>query len=467
MSADDELDRITRFAAHLCEAPIATLSLIEPEKQRFLAREGIEESETARSTSFCARAMLGGDILEVLDATADERFAEFPNVTGGLKLRYYAGAPLITSEGAPLGALCVIDRTPRTQPLTDLQREGLQVLASSVMQRLEARRRRIHDAAALKDSELRIRLMADSIPAIAWSAAPGLKFDYFNARFHEMTGRNAPTVADDWREIIHPEDFEASLEKLSGALETATLFEDRWRLQMADGSYKWVLSRAVPSHADPETARWFGTITDIDEGYREGAALDLLARELAHRIKNVFSMISSLLTLRSRGKPEVAAFAGEMDQVIRSLAQAQDFVMPMISQEERDLKGLLELLLQPYSVAHPEAISLQGATTVLGPRSATPIALIIHELATNATKYGALSTPEGRVDIKLELADKTMSLHWTEIGGPPAKQPEREGFGTRLLKTTVENQLGGGLTRSWGHDGFSCTITVPADHLAE
>jgi GAF domain-containing protein len=126
------LDRITAFAARLCGAPFALVSLVERDRQSFLARTGLAVCETPRATSFCAHAMLGQEIMVVPDATLDPRFADNPLVTGDPYIRFYAGAPLLSDDGIPLGSLCVIDRLPRTA-LTDLQYQGLEVLAEAVM----------------------------------------------------------------------------------------------------------------------------------------------------------------------------------------------------------------------------------------------------------------------------------------------------------------------------------------------
>jgi GAF domain-containing protein len=126
------LDRITAFAAKLCEAPIALVSLVERDRQFFPAKTGLDVHETPRPTSFCAHAMLGDEIMVVADATRDPRFADNPLVTGDPHIRFYAGAPLVNDEGVPLGSLCVIDRTAR-DGLTPLQHDGLDVLAEAVM----------------------------------------------------------------------------------------------------------------------------------------------------------------------------------------------------------------------------------------------------------------------------------------------------------------------------------------------
>jgi signal transduction histidine kinase len=132
-------DDLARLASTLCGTPIAAVSLVDSERQWFKASVGLDVSETPREVSFCAHAILEGDrVLEVPDATLDPRFADNPLVTGDFHLRLYAGAPLVSPTGAPLGALCVIDREAR--PLTPGQRDGLAILAREVVAQLELRR---------------------------------------------------------------------------------------------------------------------------------------------------------------------------------------------------------------------------------------------------------------------------------------------------------------------------------------
>lgn len=140
MQASGQLDRIAAFAGALCDAPIALVSLVERERQFFLARTGLSVCETPRATSFCQHAMLVDHVMIVPDAARDPRFADNPLVTGDPYIRFYAGAPLVADDGMPLGSLCVIDRAPR-DGLTDLQYQGLQVLAEAVVAAFRAHRR--------------------------------------------------------------------------------------------------------------------------------------------------------------------------------------------------------------------------------------------------------------------------------------------------------------------------------------
>ncbi|MEL7198081.1 MAG: PAS domain-containing protein [Pseudomonadota bacterium] len=461
LQGDPELSQIAKFAANLCDAPSAAVSLVETEKQIFIAHEAMGADETPRSTSLCAHAMLQGDILEVRDCSTDSRFADFAAVQDERHLRFYAGAPLISSEGAPLGALCVIDDKPRPQGLTKLQRNGLQLLATSVKRRIEAHREAERAVEQVKSSADRLQFMLDSVPDIAWSAAPGPQWDYFNARFTEVTGVAPRENIVDWQEVIHPDDFEASLEKFERALATASFFEDEWRLRQADGSYRWVLSRAVPSTDDPETARWIGTLTDIDDRYRFSQERELLAGELAHRIKNIFSVISGLITLRARGTDEIKAFGKELTENVYALSRAQDYALRSGTSGAEDLAGLLNVLMMPYGLPETAAITISGDVIKTGRAAATPLALIFHELATNSAKYGAFSVSDGRVAIAIEDRDESVVIHWRETGGTAMQTEPQEGFGTRLIGMTVGHQLNGTFEREWSDDGLNITLTIP------
>ena len=132
-------DDLTELAARICEAPIALISLVDEDRQWFKSKVGISLSETSRDVSFCAYAILGKEPLLVPDATKDKRFAQNPLVVSAPKLRFYAGAPLITPDGQALGSLCVMDSVPRT--LRADQKQALIILARHVMTQLELRHR--------------------------------------------------------------------------------------------------------------------------------------------------------------------------------------------------------------------------------------------------------------------------------------------------------------------------------------
>lgn len=460
---DPELAAIARFAAKLCHAPVALVSLVEEERQRFLAREGLEAKETPREISFCTHAMLRDDLLEVRDATRDPLFAANPLVTGEPRIRFYAGQPLKSEESLPLGTLCVIDTVPRPDGLSPFQREGLEVLAQATMRRLRSRR---HSTAARREHEERVAYLhtfADSIPAIAWSATPDGHFEYFNKRMVDFTGQ----ANDQSGGAFHPEDWPKATAAWRHSLESGEVYEVEHRLRRHDGQYRWMIARAVPLRdSSGEIVRWFGTAVDIHDLYAASEARDLLAKELSHRIKNIFAVVSGLVSLSVRKHPEVKEFGRDLIGTIQALGRAHDYVRPADARGKTSLHGMLADLFSPYGTDEHARVTVSGDDLTIAPRAATPLALVFHELATNSAKYGALSAEHGMVDLSIADAGETLLLRWVERGGPPASPNPKEGFGSRLVEMSVTGQLDGSWQRRFEKDGMVCELTVSKAAIA-
>ena len=466
---DPELAAITAFAARLTGMPIAQVTLVEEERQRFLAGEGLDVRETPRSVSFCDTAMRNGELMEVRDATKDVRFADNALVKDPPLIRYYAGQPLVSAEGAPLGALCVIDTRPNAEGLNDFQREGLAVLGQAVMRRLQYRRETIMARAELAEREQRMKRIIEGVPQIAWSANADGDFDYFNARWVEHIGSEPPRTAQDWKEVIHPDDWQDTYDEWQRCFAAGEEYDAEYRMKSVDGSWRWMLALAVPvAERAGEPARWFGTVTDIDETRSAFEERDLLAKELSHRIKNIFAVITGLVSLKSRRSPEHKAFADEFSDTLRALGRAHEFVRPDALGEQECLKEMLQSLFTPYvNGADEPRIRVTGINTQVAARAATPFALVFHELATNSAKYGALSVDDGFVTLDLLDAGKDIMMRWTEHGGPAPAEPEELGFGTRLVEMSITNQLQGSWERRFDADGLVVEMIVAKAAIAD
>ena len=464
---DPELAAITAFAAKLTGTPIAQVTLVEKERQRFLAGEGLDVRETPRSVSFCDVAMRNGDLMEVRDATQDVRFAGNALVTDPPMVRYYAGQPLVSAEGAPLGALCVIDNKPNPNGLSDFQREGLAVLGQAVMRRLQFRRDTLTAQSELEAQERRVQQVIEGVPQIAWSADANGQFDYFNSRWGKLVGAAPPRAATEWEAHIHPDDWQATREEWERCFRDGEEFEAEYRLRYADGEWGWVLAQAVPVAGRGGAARWFGTVTDIDEVRQALEERDMLAKELSHRIKNIFAVIIGLATLKARKAPEHQAFAHDITEVLRALGRAHDFVRPGASQQHDSLQGLLAALFEPYAEGEDiPRVMVSGADAHVSAAAATPLALVFHELATNSAKYGALSNDTGHVTLLVEEREEHMALTWTEHGGPKVTDDGNRGFGSRLVEMSVTGQLQGTWERRFDEDGLVFALTIAKDAIA-
>ena len=469
---DATLTRITDFAAALCETPVALVSIVEENRQTFLSRTGLEATETPREQSFCAHAMLEDEVMVVPDATLDPRFADNPLVVGEMGVRFYAGAPLIRDDGVTLGSLCVIDTVPRAG-LTKVQLQGLRVLAADVMMRLSDSRASAASRTAINDSEGRFRTLADTMPQMVWSTLPDGFHDYYNARWYEFTGVPAgSTDGEAWNGVFHPDDQERAWRIWRRSLETGDPYQIEYRLRRHDGQYRWTLGRALPIRDENGTiVRWFGTCTDIHEQKEASEEREIISQELSHRIKNIFAVISGLIAFSARANPGFKPIADDLRARVTALGRAHDFVRPHSAQSrpaaaQTSLHGLLGELFLPYQPETGARIAVAGDEVEIDDRSATPIALLFHELATNATKYGALASDTGAIAVSVTNGPVDVVLDWCERGGPAVSAPVTAGFGSQLIELSAVRQLGGAVVRHWDREGLRIEITIPKSALS-
>jgi len=198
------LDDLAALAAQICETPIALVSLVDENRQWFKARIGFEMAETARNISFCSHALQRPDIFTVPDAMLDARFAQNPMVIGEPYIRFYAGVALTSPENTALGALCVMDKVPRT--LIPAQKQALRVLGRQVMTHLELRRY----TNELVERESKLRLLAENITDVFWITSPDLsKMHYVSRSYESIWGRPVEDLyahPHQWIDAILPED---------------------------------------------------------------------------------------------------------------------------------------------------------------------------------------------------------------------------------------------------------------------
>ena len=214
---------------------------------------------------------------------------------------------------------------------------------------------------------------------------------------------------------------------------------------------------------------------DISERRRAQEQQQLLLREMNHRIRNLFALCSGVVTLsaRSANTPQDLAFA--VRERLGALARAHGLTLSQSednakTEQPATLHALIQTIVAPYDPQENEdesRVAVSGPDIPIASGSVTSLALLLHEFATNAAKYGALSTPAGRVDINCLDDGDQFVLTWTERGGPRIDHVARsEGFGSLLARATVKGQLNGELSREWKPEGLTIRLAIPQDHLA-
>jgi PAS domain S-box-containing protein len=271
--------------------------------------------------------------------------------------------------------------------------------------------------------------------------------------------------------LIHPADRARVQAAVSAAASiTGPLPELEFRIvRRADGAARWLLSRGeviADEHGRP--VRQIGVMRDITSNKEAIERLALLARELDYRVKNTLAVVQAALRLTPKDDP--AAYAEAVEGRVAALARAHTLLAEG-RWEGAGLRALLEAELAPFLPVDPEAdvselprAALDGPPLTLAPGAAQALSMALHELATNATKYGALSVRGGRVAVAWD-ADRgagRLHLRWAEAGGPPVEgPPSRRGFGSRVVEATVRDQLGGKVERRWETAGLVCDIEAP------
>jgi PAS domain S-box-containing protein len=321
---------------------------------------------------------------------------------------------------------------------------------------------------ALRESDARFETLADTLPHMVWSTLPDGYHDYYNARWYEFTGVPAgSTDGEGWNGMFHPDDQERAWEQWRECLATGRPYEIEYRLRHHSGEYRWTLGRALPVRDDEgRIIRWIGTCTDIHDAKQHAAQNEILGRELSHRIKNIFAVIGGLIGLSARNEPGQKAFARELQERVAALGRAHEFVRPHSSHSAPRrfpgrLHGVIREILAPYPALADGRIQIEGDDVAIDDRGATPLALLVHELATNASKYGALSVADGQVRVTTATEGGQVQISWEESGGPEIAGPPTEtGFGTMLSELSIVQQLGGTISREWRPEGLAVVAVV-------
>jgi two-component sensor histidine kinase len=301
---------------------------------------------------------------------------------------------------------------------------------------------------------------------------------YSDARFAQMfsvdpaKGQKGAPLAE-YLAGIHPEDVERTTGAVNHALATGEKYVQEYRLLQKDGTIRWVEARGeCLSDENGKPSHFVGVVVDITNHKEAQERQRLLAREANHRVKNLFAIFHGIINLSARSARTPQEMAQSLRGRLDALMRAKDLIRPGIMgteahSERTTVDEVVRTVLQPYDDgSSSERIVVGGPDVPVGATAVTSLALALHETATNAAKYGALSEPNGAIRIKWEVRGGDFHFEWEETDGPAIiAPPQAGGFGSVLTERSITGQLGGKIEYDWRPNGLKLSVTVPLDRL--
>ena len=299
----------------------------------------------------------------------------------------------------------------------------------------------------------------------SWDWDPGTdewRWDEGQYRIFGVDRQAFRVTAKNIATLIHSEDVIPLREHVQRVSMGEPTQQIEFRVSRPSGELRWCTGTAAASvDANGRVVRISGVTIDVTDRKETEARQVLLAREVDHRARNALAVIQSIIRL-TRAK-NVDDYVEAVDGRIKALARAHTLLSDS-RWHSADLGTLVGEELAPYSVG--EKVDIGGPNISLLPTTAQGIALALHELATNAAKHGALSSIKGNVSLTWQIRSNTLVLHWKEDGGPRIKQPSERNFGLKVIRASIEEQLGGKTQFDWNPVGLRCDLTIPfADRL--
>jgi two-component sensor histidine kinase len=317
-----------------------------------------------------------------------------------------------------------------------------------------------------------LRLAIDAAGIALWSW--NVDTDQFTMDEHGYQLWHLPhrpfVMFEDLSAQIHPADRDRVRSAFSATRAIVGPYEIDFRIMVA-GDVRWISARGQGDDADIEGRIMFGIFIDVTGRKQAEEGHELLAGEMSHRVKNLLAIAAALTTITSRSAVSTQDMARELTDRLISLGRAHDLVRPLPGNNKDGalLGDLISVLLAPYddTGAFSGRIRVAVPRMSVGETAATSLALVLHELATNSMKYGALSAAAGTLDVSSQGQDNDVMIVWTERGGPPVTAPaEQSGFGSKLLARSVSSGLNGSIEHNWSADGAIITLRIDKERLA-
>lgn len=337
-------------------------------------------------------------------------------------------------------------------------------------------RRRAEEAQ--RDSEERLRVLIDGIPQFVWRAADDGGWTWSSPQWTAYTGLTVEASCGiGWLRALHPEDREQARHPWLSAMEPAPFDMELRIREAATGAYRWFQSRALPvKGADGEVTEWLGTSTDVDDLRKLRERQAILMAELQHRTRNLLGVVRATAETTLRTSPGLEDFGADFRDRLDALARVQGLLSRLGEGEQVAFDELLRTELSAVGAPKddPRRVTLDGPSGVyLRSRTVQTFALALHELATNAAKYGALRQG-GRLEVRWRLegrdgAEPWLSVDWRESGvamPPDGASPQGGGAGRVLIEQALPYEMGARTSFVMAEDGVRCSISMPISNKA-
>lgn len=461
-----QFGRIADLVRDMLDVPVAIVSIVSDTRQVFADHRGLPAEwaalgGTPLSHSFCQHVVDHDTPLMVTDARLEPLLAQNLAIRD-LDVIAYLGVPLHLPSGEVIGAVAAISPEPRAWDPLDLERLGrVAALADAEI--------------AVRVSELKWRSLFEDMQegffigeAIRDKSGRMTDWRYhdINPAFETLTGLlRHGSQGRTYRELV-PDGEESIIDTFAAVLETGqpVVFE----VFMAALGNRWFEGRARAL----DDNRFAVVFSDVNERkqreLQETERRQLLNHELAHRLKNTLAVVGAIVSQTLRNADDLDSARSTTMNRIKALATAHDLLISG-HKDAGTVGAMIEASLAPHDDG--SRLDIGGPVIPIGSEAALTLSLVIHELATNASKYGALSVPEGRVEIRWSVIEEReagkalLAFSWTEHNGPPVSPPETSGFGSQLIEMGLSGSALAESRLDYHRDGLRCRIVAPLDEL--
>jgi len=289
------------------------------------------------------------------------------------------------------------------------------------------------------------------------------------AALHGLPEGTTETTLSEWRARVHPEDVArvARVHKQAVA-DKQREYSVEYRIVRSDGEVRWIERRCVILYnGDAHPHRLVGVSIDITDRKQAEKQRDTLNAELDHRVKNVLATVGAIIFQTQNANATIEDFVGSVDRRIKSLATTHE-LLSHARWHGVSLQEIIQREIAPYTAGKSE---ISGPNITLRPEAAQAMAMVLHELATNAAKYGALSNHTGRVSVRWfwlpnGIPQQQLAIEWQETNGPPVSAPSASGYGTSIIRELLPYELGGTVDLSFAPGGVQCRLEIPAEWIS-